>query len=102
MLTGYLQYIGSFFQDDLRPTIRLEGRYLGERKSMIFHPYFYETYRQNLSPVFILNAHAILDFGNLKIYFTLENILDNEYQLIYGFPMNERSLHYGLRWEFWD
>ncbi len=102
MLTGYLQYIGSFFQDDLRPTIRLEGRYLGERKSMISHPYFYETYRQNLSPVFILNAHAILDFGNLKIYFTLENILDNEYQLIYGFPMNERSLHYGLRWEFWD
>jgi len=102
MATGYLQYSGSFFQDDVRPTIRIEGRYFGERNSIISHPYFYEPYHENLSSVFILNAHAILDFGNLKIFITLENILDKKYQLIYGYSMNERTLHYGLRWEFWN
>jgi outer membrane cobalamin receptor len=102
MLTGYLQYAGNFFQGDMRPTIRLEGRYFGERKCNLVHPYFYEPYQENLSPVFILNAHAIFDFGNLKIFIILENILDKKYELIYGYPMNERTLHYGLRWEFWN
>ena len=102
MLTSYLQYSGSFFQDDVRPTIQIEGRYFGERKSVISHPYFYKAYQENLSPAFIFNAHTILDFGNLKIFITLENILNEEYEFIYGYPMNERMLHYGLRWEFWN
>lgn len=102
MLTGYLQYTDSFFQDDIRPTIRLEGRYFGERNSLITHPYFYEVYQKKLSSDLIFNAHAILDFGNLKIFFTLENILNKKYQSIYGYAMNERTLHYGLRWEFWN
>lgn len=102
MFTGYLQFTDSFFKGDLRPTVRIEERYFGQRKSAVWHPYYYELYQKDLSPVFILNAHAILDFGNLKIYLTLENILDQKYQLLYGYPMNERTLHYGIRWEFWN
>ncbi len=102
MFTGYLQYTDSFFKGDLRPRVRIEGRYFGERKSTALHPYYYELYQINLSPVFVLNAQAILNFGNLKIFITLENILDKKYELIYGYPMNERTLHYGLRWEFWN
>jgi outer membrane cobalamin receptor len=100
--TGYLQFTDSFFQGDLKPTFRIEGRYLGERKSAIVHPYYYEVFQENLSSILILNASAILNFGNLKVYFMLENVLDQKYQLLYGYPMNQRTLHYGLRWEFWN
>jgi len=102
MLTSYIQYTDSFFQNDLRPTLRLEGKFIGKRNSNVLHPYYYTPNFQELNPDYILNAHAILDFGSLKIFITMENILDYEYQLIYGYPMNERTLHYGLRWEFWD
>jgi len=102
VFAGYLEYNDGFFQNDVRPTLRLEGRYFGARNSLVAHPYFYKAYQQNLNPVFILNAHAILDFGNLKVFITLENMFDKAYQLTYGYPMNERTLHYGLRWEFWN
>ncbi len=100
--TSYLQYSDNFFQDDVRPTVRLEGRYFGKRNSTISNSYFYEPYQKILNPIFLVNAHAILDFGNLKIFIVLENILDAQYQLTYGYPMNERTLHYGLRWDFWN
>ena len=100
--TSYLQYTDSFFQDDVRPTVRLEGRYFGKRNSTISHPYFYEPYHETFNPIVVLNAHATLDFGNLKIFILLENMLDAQYQLTYGYPMNARTLHYGLRWEFWN
>ena len=99
---SYLQYSDSFFENDLNPTVRIEARYFGERQSNIYHPYYFISPYQTLAPAFLLNAHALLDFGNLKMYFTFENIFDADYQMLYGYPMNGRTLHYGLRWEFWD
>jgi hypothetical protein len=80
----------------------VEGRIIGERKCST--PYFYSSSLtdEKLTPAYVLNAHAILDFGNLKFFFTLENILDQKYELIDGYPMNERTFHYGIKWEFWD
>jgi len=100
--TGYVQYTGSLFQGDIRPTFRIEGRYFGTSKGFLVHPYRYIALQENLNPASILNAHVILDLGNVKIFITLENILNSSYQLLYGYPMNERTLHYGLRWEFWN
>lgn len=99
---SYLQYSDSFFENDLKPTIRLETRFYGERQSNISHPYYFLSRYETLDPTFVLNAHALLDFGNLKMYLTLENIIDSDYEMIYGYPMNGRTFHYGLRWEFWD
>jgi len=99
---SYLQYSDSFFENDVQPTLRLEARYYSERTSDMSHPYYFVSSHQTLASVFLLNANAIADFGNLKMYFTLENIFDTEYHLVYGYPMSGRTLHYGLRWEFWD
>jgi outer membrane cobalamin receptor len=101
-LTSYLQYSDSLFQNDLCPTLRIEGVFSGARKSSYFHQFYLLQSPQHLNPAFLLNAHLELNFGNLKAFFSLENILDKKYQIIYGYPMNERSLHYGIRWEFWN
>lgn len=99
---SYLQYSDSFFENDLQPTLRLEARYYSERTSAMSHPYYFVSSNQTLASVFLLNANALVDFGNLKMYFTLENLIDTDYQMVYGYPMSGRTLHYGLRWEFWD
>ncbi len=101
-LITHWQYSDSFFQGDLKPSFRLEVRYLGSRNSSVVHPYVYRIDRNALKPVLLLNAQVLLNFGNLKVFFLLENILDEKYQITYGNNMNRRTLHYGLRWEFWD
>ncbi|MDZ7331049.1 MAG: TonB-dependent receptor [candidate division KSB1 bacterium] len=101
-LITQVQYTDSLFQGDLKPNFRLELRYFGPRSNQVMHPFLYRIERGKLDPVLVLNAQALLNFGNLKIFFLLENILDRKYQLTYGYDMNRRTLHYGLRWEFWD
>lgn len=101
-LISYLQYSDSLFQNDLCPTLRIECLAIGARKSSYINRYYVLQNPENLNPVFLLNAHLMLNFGNLKIFISLENILDKKYQTIYGYPMKERSLHYGIRWEFWN
>ncbi len=101
-LITHAQYSDSFFQGDLKPSIRLEMRYVGPRTSQVVHPYLFRIDRDRLDPVLVLNAQVLFNFGNLKVFFLLENLLDRKYQLLYGNDMNRRTLHYGLRWEFWD
>jgi len=101
-LSENIQYNNRFFENYLNTTIRVEGKFIGERKSIIVYPYQYSASYANLSPIFILNATAVFGFGNLNIFLKFENILNEEYQIIYGFPMRERTFHYGVRWEFWD
>ncbi len=101
-LSGNMQYNNRFFKDYLDTIIRLEGRYIGDRNSIVLNPYSYSSSYEKLPPVFILNGTAIFGFGNLNIYLMYENILNEDYQIIYGYPTRDRTFHYGVRWEFWD
>ncbi|NOZ60061.1 MAG: TonB-dependent receptor plug domain-containing protein [Calditrichaeota bacterium] len=97
-----LEYWNQFFQGDLRVLARIQGQYWGERTSEVFHPYQAIKLSKKLDPALVLNFFANLKFGKLQFYFLLENILDEKYEIIYGYPMNPRSFHYGIRWEFWN
>jgi len=101
-LSANMQYNDHFFKDYLNTIIRLNGRYIGERNSLVLNPYSFSSSYEKLSPVFILNATTIFGFGKLNIYLMFENILDEDYQIIYGYPARGRTFHYGVRWEFWD
>lgn len=101
-LSGNMLYNNRFFKDYLDTIIRIEGRYIGDRNSTVLDPYSYSSSYKKLSPAFILNATAIFGFGNLDIYLMFENILNEDYQIIYGYPARDRTFHYGVRWEFWD
>ena len=97
-----LEYWNQFFKGDLRVLFRIEGEYLGERDGEVFHPYQAKKMTKKLDPAMIMNFFANLKFGKLQFYFLLENILDEKYDVVYGYPMNPRSFHYGIRWEFWN
>jgi outer membrane cobalamin receptor len=101
-VAGKIQYQNRFFKDYLNTTVRIEGEYIGESNGSFVDPYSYSSAFKTLNPAFILNATAIFGFGNLNFYFMLENILNEDYQIVYGYPMNARMFRYGVRWEFWD
>ena len=99
---SYIEYKNVFFKDDLKLNIRFEGRYWDNRWSNTSFPYsFYPSFIE-LPTAWIINATGFFNFGALKMFISLENILDKEYQLVYGYPMHGRTVHYGLRWEFWE
>ena len=62
---------------------------------------FYPTYKK-LPKAWIIGTIGFFEFRALKFFIGFENILNHEYQLVYGYPMNGRTFHYGLRWEFWE
>jgi len=101
-VTGNLQYSDRFFNDFLDAFFRLEGKYIGDRNSILLNPYSFSSASEKLLPVFVLNTTAIFDFGNLNFYLLFENMLNEDYQIIYGYPARNRTFHYGVRWEFWD
>jgi len=102
ILNSYLQYENKFFKDDLHLTLKLEGLFWDRRLSNSSHPYTFYPFYTKLPREWIINLIANFEVKTLKFFMSYENILDREYQLVYGYPMNGRTLHYGLRWEFWD
>ncbi len=99
---GFFRYKNSYFQDGLKTEFRLDWSYIGERTNIVEKAYQYSSDYKTLPSAFVLTAQAKLNFGNLSIFLMLENIFDNDYEIIYGYPMNGRTFHYGLRWEFWN
>ena len=98
-LRGWVRYGQRFFQGDLGVNFILSGEWLGERSG------------QNLdgggsqwtgSSVSILNAKLVLDFGQAKIFYEIDNILNTEYELIPFYPMPGKIVRYGIAWEFFD
>lgn len=98
----YLQYADRFFQNDLQPILRLETRYFRYRQGWFSMPWDLSAAGKPYQSALILNGQLVLAIGNLKIFFLLENIFDQKYALMEGYPMNGRTIHYGVRWEFWD
>jgi outer membrane cobalamin receptor/uncharacterized membrane protein len=100
---GYLQYENSFFKEDLNIDLRFNIRQWGERTSHEYPSYGFIPYSRELPDAWIISANAYIKImGAIKTYIGIENILDEKYQIVYGYPMIGRTIHYGLRWEFHD
>ena len=90
---GYIGYNGVFRRGDLGVNVTVDGRYAGDRVS-----------DNGLS----LPEYAVLDLCgeirvvNLRVSYRIENLLDEEYESVSGYPMPGRTLIYGLDWEFWN
>ncbi|MBD3288533.1 ECF transporter S component [candidate division KSB1 bacterium] len=100
MLFGYLQYENSFFRNDLHLTLRFDSRFWDERWGISSYGYTFTPDYVILPADAVINANAFIEVGPMKFYIAMENILDRYYELIYGYPRDGRTVHYGLRWEF--
>jgi outer membrane cobalamin receptor len=91
--SGYLGYRGVFRKGDLGITLLLDGRYVGERSSE-------EGIQLPAYP--LLNGCAEVRIIDARLYYRVENLLDEEYESILGFPAPGRTFFYGLEWDFWN
>jgi len=100
MLGSYLEYHRVFFKNDLDLTLKLDVRYWGARwNGVSMAPPASVKMPEN----WVMNCYVFANIcGAFKSYLSVENLLDREYQFVHGYPMNGRTIHYGLRWEFWE
>ncbi len=96
--TTGLFYKDTLFNSNLHLKAGFVGYYTGARA----------YYLNNTTPV-KLNPSFQLDFtlsGVIRkvaiIYFTFQNLFDNNYYLIPYYPMPPRSVRFGIAWEFWN
>lgn len=98
-LRGWVRYHQRFFQGDLSINFILSGEWLSERSSQKIAD---NDSQWRDSGVSILNAKLVLDFGQAKIFYEIDNILNTDYQLIPFYPMPGKTVRYGIAWEFFD
>lgn len=91
--TGYAGYRGEFRKGDLGVSLLLEGRYTSERLS---------ENGASLSAYSLLNACAEVRIIDVRLFYRIENMLEEEYESISGYPGSGRLLLYGLEWDFWN
>jgi len=99
---GYIQYQNIFFKGDLDTRIRVGALLIGES----FRPKFYFTQYpfegMPVESVFVPYVHAIFLIKNFTLFFAMQNVLDIDYERVYGYTMPGTQLRWGFTWKFFD
>jgi len=90
---GYAGYNGVFRRGDLGVKVTVDARYAGERVS---------DNGLSLPEYYVLNLCGEIRVISLRMSYRVENLLDEEYESVSGYPMPGRTFTYGLDWEFWN
>ncbi|NWF91080.1 MAG: TonB-dependent receptor [Ignavibacteriaceae bacterium] len=90
---GYVSYN---FSDRFNSNI--EVVYVGEREDLVFDNVTFASTRISLDPYILLNFNAHLDlFAFLRLNLRLENILDTEYEEVYGYAASGFAVYGGIK-----
>ncbi len=118
-LPGLSTGTGIFYQSvggvslPLSPEVRSNfwaayGRVLGggniELRARLAGEYVEETfpYGDRLDTYLLFNLRGELKLIDLSLFYQLDNLLAETYELLPGYPMPGRTASFGLSWEFWD
>jgi len=93
---GAITYRHTYFHGDLRMIGRLEGVYWGER---ILSRHL-RTY--TVPEASVINFRISATIKDFTIFWGMNNVYPERYQLLGGFPMIHREEIYGVRWNFLD
>jgi outer membrane receptor protein involved in Fe transport len=97
-LTGSVTYRTSFYRDKLKPSVTLAVHYQSAAQS-----YDVENGQEKeLAGFTVTNLLCNLQFMDMIIFYSVENIFDQPYAYVYGCPMPGRQFRMGVRWEFWN
>ena len=91
-----ITYRHTYFKDDLRVLGRVEGVYWGER-TLNKHLRSY-----TVPEVTVINFRISATIKDVTMFWGMNNLLSEEYELLGGFPMIHREEVYGIRWNFLD
>jgi outer membrane cobalamin receptor len=102
-IVGELSFRDHFFKNNLDLKFGFQGRAISRQKGVEFNPLTL-TYIQ--SPSIDLNMGGSLDvfiigrIGSAVVHFIFENVLNDEYVVTKFYPIQDRSLRFGITWEF--
>jgi len=71
----------------------VSGEFVGRRMS--------ET-GQGLKEYNLIHVKFLSRILDLTVFYRIQNLLNTEYELRQGYPMDGRSHVLGLEWELWD
>jgi len=101
-ITNYVDVSRRLFKGDLLTTLRLGVHYLGPRWSHSFWTGEYGGEHMKLQSILVPYARIIFLIDNVTIFFSMQNLLGTEYQLMYGYPMPGSEFRWGLNWNLVD
>lgn len=99
---SYFQIGHSFFENYVFVTLRLDGRFFGKRHGLKFSDPTTFPVITNLSETAVVDGKISLHFTDATIFFGIDNLFDNIYQLVPGFFVQPRAFRFGIEWEFLD
>jgi outer membrane receptor protein involved in Fe transport len=83
----------------------LRGRFVGAYRGAEFNPQvlaFVPSSQQNLDLVGTSDAVIIAHLGSAYVHLVWENLLDRNYVVVPYYPMPDRTIRFGISWEFAD
>ncbi|MBN2412013.1 hypothetical protein JXQ31_10010 [candidate division KSB1 bacterium] len=99
---GYIQYQNVFFTGDLDTRIRIGALFLGESFRPQYYFVQYPIAGYPVSPVFVPYLHAIFVIKDFTVFFSMKNMLDLDYERVYGYPMPGAQFKWGFTFKFFD
>lgn len=100
---GELFFNDRFFNDNLNLRIGIKGNIISKQLGYTFEP---RTGLMIPNNNFILGNSSSFDaivlagIGSALVHIVLENVLDNKYAIVSYYPIQDRTLRFGITWEF--
>lgn len=100
---GELFFNDRFFNDNLNLRVGIKGNIISKQLGFTFEP---QTGLMIPNNNFILensnsfDAIILAGIGNALVHLILENVLDNKYAIVYYYPIQDRTIRFGVTWEF--
>jgi hypothetical protein len=102
-VAGEIFFRDTFFKNNLDLKFGIRGKAISKQSGYQFNP---RTITYLPSTNFELGAGGSFDafvlgkIGSAIVHIVLENVLDNQYAITTFYPVQDRSLRFGITWEF--
>jgi outer membrane cobalamin receptor len=103
--TGGLYFWGKLAEGHLDLKVGIRGRAQSSYRGMEFNPQvlqYIPSTRADVDVVGTSDFIIIAHIGSAYVHIVWDNLLDRKYIVTPVYPMPERTLHFGISWEFTD
>lgn len=100
---GELFFNDRFFNDNLNLKIGIRGNFTSKQLGFGFEPRTGLLIPNNnliLGNSSSFDAIVLAGIGSALVHIVLENVLDNKYAIVSYYPIQDRTLRFGITWEF--
>ncbi len=92
-----------FFNDNLNLRVGIRGKIISKQLGYTFDPRAGLMIPNNdfiLGNSSSFDAIVLAGIGSASVHIVIENVLDNKYAIVSYYPIQDRTLRFGITWEF--